>query len=296
MKPFPLIVTCICSSTAASLAFQTLLSAGPVPAPAPEPVDRSALADLRSDLDTLRAELRVQLDAPLLVTESRRVPADGSELDEDDVAQVVRSMVEADAIVASSETPVTWPGGTTDARSALERILAAGINGTDAAALWAEAAENGQLHELLAAMEEHMADLPETAGKHYDRARAYYSAARAFPSNGDGNWWVDSNNAYTQALELDPAHWDARYEKARNMAFWPVAYGGQAEAIRHFEVLARQQEGRDAEPRFADTYVWLGNLYDQQGRLEDARAAWTKGLSMFPGNDRLAEKLATLNY
>ena len=191
-----------------------------------------------------------------------------------------------------------WPGGFATPGETVQAILDAGPESEEAAALFERAAEAGQLHELLDAMELALADVPESAEKHFNRATAYYGAARAFPSNSDGNWWVDSNKAFSKALEYDPQHWKSRYSKARNMAFWPVAYGGQAEAIRHFETLAGQQESGLGDPsRAADhpkTYVWLGNLYAQQGQTAKAQAAWERGLAAFPGDSWLTERLTSL--
>lgn len=295
MKQIFLITACVSGSALAALVVESQARAEATEVPLAGPGEAAAVAQLRHEVSELRAALADRMEIPV-AAHSQRAPASSAGMDEKRVEEVVRNLVSEDAIAATGDAPVVWPGGAATAAAGFQRILEAGVISAEASELWAEAAAQGQLHELLAAMEERLADEPESAGKHYDRARAYYAAARALPSNSDGNWWVDSNNAYNQVLELDPEHWDARYEKARNMAFWPVAYGGQAEAIRHFEILTRQQEARSSEPRFAQTYVWLGNLYDQQGRTEDARAAWTRGLSFYPDNGWLKEKLATLGY
>ena len=106
---------------------------------------------------------------------------------------------------------------------------------------------------------------------------------------------MDSDQAFARALELDSEHWESRSQMARNKSFWPAAYGGQAEAIRQFETLIRQQERGAPEPRFASTYLWLGNLYDQQGRTELAQQVWSRGLGLFPDDSSLADKLDSLN-
>ncbi|MEM6928274.1 MAG: tetratricopeptide repeat protein, partial [Myxococcota bacterium] len=59
-----------------------------------------------------------------------------------------------------------------------------------------------------------------------------------------------------------------------------------------FETLVDQQGASTDRPEFAKTYWWLGNLYDQQGRSDDARVAWEKGLALFPGDPTLIGKLA----
>ena len=265
-------------------------AASPEPRPsdvevAQEPAWRNEIASLQMELDAVRAELRRAASTGSRVALTQDVSTG-------EVESAVRRLVAEEALREAEDAALAWPGGALDAADAYARIRE--LDREDAAALWSEAAENGQLHAVLEAMEAWLATQPESAENEFLRATSYYSAARAFPGNQDGNWWVDSNDAFTRALELDPEHWGARYEKARNMAFWPPAYGGQAEAARHFEILAEQQERRPQEARFADTYLWLGNLYDQQGRAQLAREAWERGLALFPDEARFVQKLATL--
>ena len=251
-------------------------------------------------LNTEIRELREHIDAVRLQAEdsqpSQRVAASPGVAAED-IAEIVRRLVQEDALIEDAiEELESWPGGMASASSALQRILDLGVDSAEARELWEEAEKNDQLHALLEEMERHMESVPESANKHFERARAYYSAARVRPWNMKGNWWVDSDDAFAKALELDPNHWEARYTKAHNQSFWPTAYGGQAEAIRHFEILVDQQGGSTAEPKYAKTYLWLGNLYDQQGKSELAAQAWNQGLALFPDNDYLKKKLESLGF
>lgn len=295
----PLVLTaCALISAASSAAVAVALRpeapilAGPSTEAASPP--SGEIQALRAELEKLRQE---QSLASTALASAQRTAAhskagDPSEiLSADDVASLIRSLVEEDSLVQGEPTEKPWPGGAADARAAIDAILELGVDTAEARALWEEAAANGQLHELLAEMEARMELEPVTADQQYDRARAFYAAAQVHPSNADGNWWVDSNSAYNQVLEIDPQHWDARFQKARNMAFWPVAYGGQAEAVRHFETLVKQQRGSSDRADYADTYRWLGNLYDQQGRADDARRTWEQGLALFPNNASLRNKL-----
>ncbi|MEM8713252.1 MAG: tetratricopeptide repeat protein [Planctomycetota bacterium] len=287
------------SSVAASALLVSGLSSGD--ARSAESISVASVhGDVVARLEALSSEINAMKERAELAPVSRQRLASAARAADVESAERPASGDEASAHVAAEPaTPSgSWPGGHETAHGTIQAILQLGTESEEAADLFAQAAEAGQLHELLAAMEEAMEDVPESADKHFDRATAYYGAARALPSNVDGNWWVDSNNAFTKALEYDPEHWKARYSKARNMAFWPVAYGGQAEAIRHFETLAEQQESGLGDPSRASdhpkTYVWLGNLYAQQGRTDEARAAWQRGLAAFPGDAWLAERLASL--
>ncbi|HUF89113.1 MAG TPA: TonB-dependent receptor [Gemmatimonadota bacterium] len=93
------------------------------------------------------------------------------------------------------------------------------------------------------------------------------------------------------ALELDPTHWEARYLLALNYYHNPEFMGLTDDAIREFETLLDQQDGRTDFPEMAGPYAWLGDLYLRTGRAEDARAVWQRGAALFPSDERLAERL-----
>ena len=85
---------------------------------------------------------------------------------------------------------------------------------------------------------------------------------------------------------------DARFSKAISLSFWPPVFGKQTEAINNFEILAAQQAQQPQEPKFAQTWLLLGNVYQQIGKSEQALAAWQKGLSIFPDNAQLLQQIA----
>ncbi len=88
--------------------------------------------------------------------------------------------------------------------------------------------------------------------------------------------------AYDEALRLDDDHWGARFGKALALSNQPAFQGKSVEAIREFEVLVSKQEERPAEPRFAQTYFFLGNMYQDAGEAEKAMATWERGVELFP--------------
>ena len=71
-------------------------------------------------------------------------------------------------------------------------------------------------------------------------------------------------------------------------------FGKQAEAIQNFETLVAQQENAPSQPQFAQTYLWLGNLYLQQGKTDEAKAAYEHGLAKFPGDEDLLKQLGLI--
>ena len=261
------------------------------PAPVRAAVDGTALRELKAEVEALAEDVRLAAPAA-----HERAPA-ASEASSEELRALVAELVRPEALDESADDQAEEQAPDSVAVAAVDRIsaiLESGIDGSEAFELWREAHAAGQLHAVLAALEERHAAEPASAENCFDRARAYYAAASVHPNNNDGNWWVDSNDAYSDALDLDPEHWDARFQKAKNMSFWPTAYGGQAEAIRHFEVLVEQQSKRASRPEFAETYWRLGNLYDQQGRPDRARRAWESGLALFPDDGRIRGKLSSL--
>ena len=57
------------------------------------------------------------------------------------------------------------------------------------------------------------------------------------------------------------------------------------------EILVAQQAGMPKEAHFAQTHLLLGNLYQQSGNLDKAKAAWAAGLALFPDDAELKHKL-----
>jgi hypothetical protein len=56
--------------------------------------------------------------------------------------------------------------------------------------------------------------------------------------------------------------------------------------------LIEQQEAQAPQPHFAETYAWLGDQYRKGGHTDEARAIWERGAALFPGDEKLGEKLA----
>jgi vitamin B12 transporter len=101
----------------------------------------------------------------------------------------------------------------------------------------------------------------------------------------------ESNRLLEEALELDPAHWTARFALAQNHYHSPEFLGRTRDAIHHLEILRVQQGERTESPMLASTFVYLGDLYRRTGRHADAVGTWEQGARLFPDDRRLAERL-----
>lgn len=100
-----------------------------------------------------------------------------------------------------------------------------------------------------------------------------------------------ADKQYDKALKIDNEHWGARFSKAMSLSNWPAMLGKQPEAMKHFNILIEQQERKQPQPQFTQSYVVLGNLYSQQGKMEEARKVWQRGLKRFPNDKTLRARL-----
>lgn len=55
--------------------------------------------------------------------------------------------------------------------------------------------------------------------------------------------------------------------------------------------LIEQQESSRLEPKHVEAYLTLGNVLAQQGKDDEARKIWERGIGRFPDDARLKEKL-----
>ncbi len=158
------------------------------------------------------------------------------------------------------------------------------------------ARELAALDEALAAMETWAADRPTEAAAQVALGTAYVTKLLAVPSGPErGEWAMKSIGAYDAALKIEPENWDAQFYRAFNLSQWPSFLGKQPEAIRGFEKLIEQQEGRgQPEPRYAQTYFQLGTTYREAGNTDKAREVLRRGLEIFPDNKPLREQLEVL--
>jgi tetratricopeptide (TPR) repeat protein len=158
--------------------------------------------------------------------------------------------------------------------------------------LWAEIRDTGLLDDVVAECERRVAADSKKAYLKTDLGQAYLQKAFVFGGTPEAfAWAMKADVAFDGALELDPRHWNARFLKATSLSYWPPSFGKQAEAVRQFEILIEQQSRQPSEPRFAQTHARLGDLYQQLGQAEKAKAAWHSGLVLFPDDTALKNRL-----
>jgi tetratricopeptide (TPR) repeat protein len=157
--------------------------------------------------------------------------------------------------------------------------------------LWQRARAAGLLDRMVAAFEERARKQPANPDAQVDLGNALLQKLFVVEDGpAKGTLAMKADAAFDKALELDERHWDARFNKAVSLSFWPPVFGKQGEAIQQFETLLAQQGDSAVRPEFAQTYMFLGNLYEQQGKSDQAMATWRRGLTAFPDDAELRKR------
>jgi tetratricopeptide (TPR) repeat protein len=161
-------------------------------------------------------------------------------------------------------------------------------------AAWKELKDSGRLADAAAELEQLMANDPKNAlypaalGQAYMRMCATTTDVRQ-----QAVWAMTADVDFETALNLDPSNWDARYNKAVMMSYWPANLNKGDEVIQEFNTLIGQQEQQAPQPQFAQTYEWLGKQYQKAGQADAAQQVWQRGAALYPDNPSLQSLLAT---
>ncbi|MBK7877418.1 MAG: hypothetical protein IPJ77_17055 [Planctomycetes bacterium] len=296
MKPILLLPIAVLVSAAASY---VLCSTTLDRAEAARPGDAARAADVERLATSLRAleegqqalarELAsLKSDAALRSGGDVRVPV--AEIE----AAVARALAARGREVAASETsnaPAAAPAKRT-ARDGYAALAAAGFDWEAAQKIWKELREAGLVDEVLALFEQNTKDAPNDATAQVELGKAYLQKLFTVPAGPEqGLWAMKADKAFDTALGLDDHNWSARFNKAVSLSNWPAFLGKQGAAAKQFETLLAQQSEGPARPEHAQTYFFLGNLYQSMGKGDDALSTWRKGLELFPENAQLATQV-----
>ena len=234
-------------------------------------------------------------------------PAASAVLGEDAIADAVEAWLASRGLDAAAlaEPPVAAAAGAGEgddlaarvAELSMDELLALMLDsagfGLDTDLVFEELRKSGRMDEYVAALEARVEADPDDPDLRVALGMSYLQAL--FGKGGtpeSGVLAMKADAAFDAALELDGTNWDARFVKAVALSNWPAFLGRTNEAILHFEVLIEQQENLPPQDNFAETWLYLGNMYDQTGRAEEARSAWQRGLERFPDDAALRERLA----
>ena len=167
------------------------------------------------------------------------------------------------------------------------------LGALDSPELWKAIVEQGLEDEVLALYQAAADAAPNDPEAQLALGQALIGLTQQHAGSATaGRYATLADAAFDAALEADPQHWDARYNKAVSLSFWPPIFGKQGAAIQQFETLVQQQSGMVPTPEHASTHLMLGNMYQQTGQMDKAVAAWQLGLQLFPDHADLAAQLA----
>jgi len=287
MGTLPTLAAALGLSIAAGAATSLLL---PRPAALPPPAPAGLeLEALHTELRALREESRRELAAL-----REEVSAQRSRRQARAPAPTDRPAPDPEAAQGppASSAPKGGVPEPFDVAAALARLVDPATSWEEGEKLWKQAREAGQVKALIKAFEDRAKAEPYNPQAHSELGEAYSQMAAANGNSPEAALWaIKADKSYDKALELDEKHWEARFNKAISLSFWPPVFGKAGEAIRQFETLLAQQQAAAASPEHAYTYYFLGNLYSQQGKQEKAREIWSQGAALFPGNRELAEQM-----
>ena len=259
----------------------------------------AALAERSASLEERGTELDRTLDA--LATRAVLV-APASRVDDREIEAAVDRWLAERGISAAELGPTEAPErtradvatGVADLpmHQILEFLGTLGGNAAGAQTLFQELRDAGRMDEFIQTVEDLAEADPEDAGLQLLRGVAYIQKIMDVGNGPEAGVWANkADQAFDVALELDPRNWDARSTKAIALSNWPAWLGRTSEAIEHFEILITQQEEVDTEPRFAQSYLFLGNMYEQIGEKEKALDVWKQGLGRFPRDAALRRQV-----
>jgi tetratricopeptide (TPR) repeat protein len=160
-------------------------------------------------------------------------------------------------------------------------------------AAWKQLRDSGKLDRAIGDLEQRTGSDPNNAANSAALGQAYLQKCGAIKDvREQGILGMQADKAFDNALSLDPSNWEARFNKAMALSYWPESMKKGPEVVENFQMLIQQQESQAPQPQFAETYLWLGDQYQKAGQTDDARAAWQRGASLFPGNERLQSRLS----
>lgn len=258
---------------------------------APAAADVARLAAAVEELQASQRDLRAAMDALALQVGTSQAAVSAADVDAA-VARWLETRAPVAAPAAPAAAPPAAPVAALDVDDAFESLLDPDLAWEDREALWKKVREAGLTDELIALVEAFAAARPNDPDAQVLLGSSYLEKIYEVGNGPEaGEWALKADASFDAALALDDHHWEARFTKAVSLSFWPPMFGKQAEAINHFNTLIGQQESGPSKPSHAQTYMWLGNLYLQQGKNDLAKQTYEKGLKNFPTDEGLLKQL-----
>ena len=296
LLPLPLAAA---AAVPASLLTQKLIGGDPG-APSPTAATLERLESLSADVDRLNEDLdeeETRLEALGLAPLS---PGPQSGTDDEEIAEAVERWLarqvpgpESEKAIATGHPAAEFGVREMELELIVSIFLDRGRDELSKERFLQEVRDEGRIDELVRAIEDMADENPDDPDLQVALGVAYLHKLFGLGQTPEvGLYAMQADLAFDRALALDEHNWDARFTKAVALSNWPPVMGKVPEAVAHFEILIRQQEQLPPDPRYAETYLYLGNMYEQIGEKEKALATWRAGLSSYPEFEGLAERIA----
>mgnify|MGYP002078747523 CR=1 FL=1 len=226
------------------------------------------------------------------------LPAEGrTSVDDEAIARAVEAWFARNPQQLGAPNEASAKGQASKKAPTSDELWARFVNGELEPHMLGEAWKDASQEErkaMLAKFEQYAKERPNDADAQYAYGQAICQRLMDAPVIEQARLGPLSDKIFDKALAIDPEHWSARFSKAMSLSFWPDVLGKRPEAIKNFEVLIEQQERKSPKPQFEQSYLTLGNLHAQQGKVDEARKVWQRGLQLFPGSKAIADALAGL--
>ena len=208
-------------------------------------------------------------------------------------ALLAKGELDVDALAASATEAAEGDLDKMDPQAAFLQLTEGGLSWDDAEVLWEKIRKAGLTEEVIEKYEERAAAQPGVASVQSELGNAYLQMTMSAAGDMEkGRYAIKADQAFDKALDIDSTHWEARFLKAMSLSFWPPAMGKGPEAIQHFETLVTQQESTGGgNKEFAETYLYLGNLYASRGDADKAKETWQRGYNLHPSHEALKGKV-----
>lgn len=310
MKPWMLLALAALVSAVTSYVTASVLTVAPAAAPV-RAADADELAKVAATLERLereQAELNGSLDELNRRASSggnSRVAVGGVEEAverwlEENGTRVLANYGELGALSEPAGESLAELGGEALESASIQTIMDYIASLDDIAfgddEFWQKLRDTGRIGEVIAELERMVDADPTNPELQVALGGAYLQelfGVGASPKAGTLAMQADA--AFDRALELDPNHWDARFTKAVSLSNWPAFLGKSSAAIQEFETLLQQQANMAPDPQHAQTYLYLGNMYQQTGQMDRALETWQNGFALYPDAAFLKEQLDTNN-
>jgi len=152
--------------------------------------------------------------------------------------------------------------------------------------------EEGKLKEAVALLKESVLVYPNESNVYLTLGLMYGQLGQKSGETGDFMTAMTAVNegfsAFEKAIELDPKNVDAYFYFGIYGVNVPSFFGRLDSGVEHLEkalaILKDQSEEKSGE-KLASLYRFLGQGYEMQGRLEEARTAWQEAVQLSPAGE-----------